>query len=61
MRAVKESLDQFYVKEYESTWINDLEKFETLGKHEKKRKKVKSKEKKEETEEIADLKEASDD
>lgn len=30
-RGVRESLDQMYVKEFESTWINEMEKFETLG------------------------------
>ena len=60
LRPVKETLDQVFVKEYESTWINDLKRYETLGKQQKKKKK----EKKEEVaasddDEIADLKEES--
>ena len=31
LRAISETLDQVFVKEYESTWINDLKRYETLG------------------------------
>ena len=32
LRAVRESLDQLYVKEYESSWINDTERYNDLVK-----------------------------
>ena len=60
LRPVKETLDQVFVKEYESTWINDLKRYETLGKQEKKKKKQKKEEvAASDDDEIADLKEES--
>ena len=32
LRPVRESLDQLYVKEFESTWINEMQRYDTLGK-----------------------------
>ena len=39
LRAISETLDQVFVKEYESTWINDLKRYETLGASKKKQRK----------------------
>ena len=60
LRPVKETLDQLFVKEYESTWINDLKRYETLGKQEKKKKKQKKEEvAASDDDEIAEMKEES--
>ena len=31
-RALRESIEQTFVKEFESTWINDLMRFDTMAK-----------------------------